>query len=44
MFSPWARSFVDRWQSLRYIEIAGTQREIARGAVGTVTLAPPAGR
>jgi penicillin amidase len=44
MFSPWARSFVDRWRSLRYIEIAGTQAEIARSAVGTVTLAPPAGR
>jgi penicillin amidase len=44
MFSPWARSFVDRWRSLRYIEIAGTQAEITRSAVGTVTLAPPAGR
>jgi len=44
MLSPWARSFVDRWQSLRYIEIAGTQAEIARSAAGTITLAPPAGR
>jgi penicillin amidase len=44
MFSPWSRSFLDRWQSLRYIEIAGTQAEISRSAVGTVTLAPPAGR
>jgi penicillin amidase len=44
MFSPWARSFVDRWQALRYIEIAGTQAEISRNAVGTITLAPPAGR
>jgi len=44
MFSPWARSFVDRWQALRYIEIAGTQAEIARSAAGTITLAPPANR
>ncbi len=44
MFSPWARSFVDRWQALRYIEIAGTQAEIARGAAGAITLAPPTGR
>jgi len=44
MFSPWARSFVDRWQALRYIEIAGTQAEIARSAAGTITLSPPASR
>jgi len=44
MFSPWSRSFVDRWRSLRYIEIAGTQAEIARTAAGTITLAPPPGR
>jgi penicillin G amidase len=44
MFSPWARSFVNRWQALRYIEIAGTQAEIARSAAGTITLAPPANR
>ena len=44
MFSPWARSFLDRWQALRYIEIAGTQAEISRNAVGSITLSPPAGR
>lgn len=44
MFSPWARSFVDRWRALRYIEIAGTQAEIARGAAGAITLVPPVGR
>jgi penicillin amidase len=41
MLSRWSRSFVERWQSLRYIEIAGTPAEIARGAVGSITLAPP---
>ena len=41
MLSPWARNFVDRWQALRYIEIAGTRAENARTAVGTITLAPP---
>jgi penicillin amidase len=41
MLSPWARNFVERWQSLRYIEINGTRAENARAAVGTLTLAPP---
>ncbi|MBX9944589.1 MAG: penicillin acylase family protein [Reyranella sp.] len=42
MLSPWARNFVDRWQTLRYIEISGTRAEAARTAIGTLTLAPPA--
>jgi len=41
MLSPWARNFVERWQTLRYIEIAGTRAELGRTAVGTITLAPP---
>ena len=44
MFSPWSRNFVTGWQSLRYVEIAGTQAELARGAAGTITLSPPQGR
>jgi penicillin amidase len=42
MLSPWARNFVDRWQKLGYVEIAGTHAEVGRTAVGTITLAPPA--
>ena len=42
MLSSWSRNFVERWQALRYIEIAGTRAENARTAVGTLTLAPPA--
>ena len=42
MLSPWARNFVDRWQSLRYIEIFGTRAAAAHTAIGTLTLAPPA--
>ncbi|MFI5001967.1 MAG: penicillin acylase family protein [Reyranellales bacterium] len=41
MLSPWSRNFVQHWQSLTYIEIAGTHAEVARSAVGTITLAPP---
>jgi penicillin amidase len=41
MLSPWARNFVERWQTLNYIEIAGTRAEAARTAVGTITLSPP---
>ena len=41
MLSPWARNFVDRWQTLGYVEIAGTHAEVARTAVGTITLSPP---
>ena len=41
MLSPWARNFVPRWQSLSYIEIAGSRAELGRSAVGTITLAPP---
>jgi penicillin amidase len=41
MLSPWARNFVQRWQSLSYIEIAGSRAELGRSAVGTITLAPP---
>ncbi len=28
MLSPWARNFVQRWQNLIYIEIAGTRAEL----------------
>jgi penicillin amidase len=42
MLSPWARNFVDRWQTLGYVEITGTHAEVARTAVGTITLSPPA--
>ena len=41
MLSRWSRNFVDRWRSLNYIEISGTHAELARSAVGTITLAPP---
>ena len=41
MLSPYARSYVDRWQRLNYLEIPGTRAEAARTAVGTITLAPP---
>jgi penicillin G amidase len=41
MLSPWARNLVERWQTLTYIEIAGTRAEIGRTAIGTITLAPP---
>jgi len=41
MLSPWARNFVDGWQALRYIEIAGTRAEAARTAIGTMVLSPP---
>ena len=41
MLSRWSRNFVERWQSLNYIEITGTHAELARSAVGTITLAPP---
>ena len=44
MLSPWARNFVQRWQNLSYIEIAGTRAELGRSAVGTITLTPPADR
>jgi penicillin amidase len=40
MLSPWARNFVDRWQTLAYIEIAGTRAELGRAAIGTITLSP----
>ena len=43
MLSPWARNFVDRWQSLGYVEITGTHAEVGRTAVGTITLSPPRG-
>ena len=41
MLSPWARNFVENWQSLSYIGIGGTRAETARTAIGTITLAPP---
>ena len=41
MLSPWSRNFVERWKSLNYIEIAGTRAEIARSAIGILTLSPP---
>lgn len=42
LLSPWARNFVDRWQTLSYMEIAGTRAELGRTAAGTITLSPPA--
>ena len=42
MLSPWARHFVERWQKLGYIEIPGNRAEVARTAIGTLQLAPPA--
>jgi penicillin amidase len=44
MLSRWSRNFVERWQNLSYIEIAGTHAELVRSAVGTITLAPPLSR
>ena len=41
MLSPWARNFVERWRTLRYVEIAGTHAEVAHTAVGAITLSPP---
>ena len=40
MLSPWARNFVGRWQSLSYIEIAGTRAEVGHTAVGRINLSP----
>lgn len=40
MLSPWARNFVSRWQSLSYIEIAGTRAEVGHTAVGRINLSP----
>ena len=40
MLSPWARNFVQPWQNLGYIEIAGTRAEAARTAIGSITLSP----
>ena len=42
MLSPWARHFVERWQKLSYIEIAGNRAEVARTAIGTLQLSPTA--
>ncbi len=42
MLSPWARNFVEPWQQLGYVEIAGTRAEVGRTAIGTITLSPPA--
>jgi penicillin G amidase len=41
MLSRWSTSFVDGWKALRYVEIAGTRAELARSAVGIITLNPP---
>jgi penicillin amidase len=41
MLSPYAHSYVDRWQRLSYLEIPGNRAEAARTAVGTITLSPP---
>ncbi len=42
LLSPYARNFVDQWQSLSYLEIPSTHARAARDAVGTITLSPPA--
>jgi penicillin G amidase len=41
MFSRWSDNFVGSWQTLRYVGIGGTHPELARTAVGTITLSPP---
>jgi penicillin amidase len=43
MLSHWSHNFVEGWRAFRYVEIAGTRPELARSAVGTLTLSP-AGR
>jgi penicillin amidase len=40
MLSRWSTSFVENWRALRYVEIAGTRAELARSAVGVITLNP----
>ncbi len=42
MLSRWSHSFLDGWKALRYVEIAGTRAELARNAVGIITLNPAA--
>jgi len=42
LLSPYAHSFVEQWQSLSYLEIPSTRARALRGAVGTITLSPPA--
>ena len=44
MLSPWARNFVEPWQSLAYINIGGSRGETARSSVGTITMTPTATR
>jgi penicillin amidase len=39
MLSRWSRSFVEPWQALRYAGITGTHAEVARTAIGIITLA-----
>jgi penicillin G amidase len=42
MFSPWAHNYLERWQSLSYLEIPGSRADASRGAVGAIALSPPA--
>ncbi len=41
LLSPYAHSYVERWQRLNYLEIPANRAEAARTAVGTITLSPP---
>ncbi len=41
MLSPYARSFVEGWQKLSYIDIPTNRAAIARTAIGTLSLSPP---
>jgi penicillin amidase len=41
MLSRWSHNFLPAWKSFRYVEIAGIPAELARTAVGTITLSPP---
>ena len=42
MLSPYAHNFIEPWQKLSYIEIASNRAEVARTALGTISLTPPA--
>jgi penicillin amidase len=42
LLSRWSHNFLPGWQSFSYVEITGTPAELARSAVGTITLSPPA--
>jgi penicillin amidase len=41
MLSPYARNLLERWQKLAYVEIPTNRAEVARTALGTISLSPP---